>query len=361
MRVRRVLRRLLVGSTTESSFDPAPISIPPSPPRRYPKSDLLDQALLVDAARERGLSVKRLSKTLIRISDGSRRLLFCLDMPETTSSVSRSATNDKADTKVLLRRRGLPTPEGAVFRRRSRDEAWSFALSRLPVVVKPAGGTSGKGVTVNVSDRDHFEVAWTYARKAYPRQKIMVERYISGNDYRLFVIGQATRAVMRRWPPCVTGDGVSTIAELIERKNEERSGNPHLRLSAIEVDARTEYNLRGRGLTESSVLESGQLVELHRVHNAAAGSESEDLTDVAHPGFCEIAVRAKRAFPRLTHAGVDILAQDISAAPESQQWTICEVNSRPDPAFHHFPWKGQARDVAGALLEHLFKVPADKK
>jgi cyanophycin synthetase len=95
-------------------------------------------------------------------------------------------------------------------------------------------------------------------------------------------------------------------------------------------------------------------VTLHAVANIGAGGESVDVTALVHPDSEDIAVRAAKTLPGALHAGLDLLAEDVSAPPAGQEWAVCEINSRPGLAMHHFPVSGRPRDAAGALIEHLF-------
>ena len=46
----------------------------------------------------------------------------------------------------------------------------------------------------------------------------MVEDYLVGTEYRFFVLGDETLAVLLRVPANVVGDGVKTVRELVTAK-----------------------------------------------------------------------------------------------------------------------------------------------
>ena len=50
---------------------------------------------------------------------------------------------------------------------------------------------------------------------------VLVEEYFAGTEYRFFVINGQTKAIMLRVPANVKGDGVHTIRELVEQKNQD--------------------------------------------------------------------------------------------------------------------------------------------
>src|SRR5690606_1039023 len=113
-------------------------------------------------------------------------------------------------------------------------------------------------------------------------------------------------------------------------------------------------NLHRAGLSEESIVEAGRRIELHSVANIGIGGEAVDVTDRVHPAWADIAVRARRAVLDAWHAGIDLIAADISRPPDEQAWCIIEVNTNPDLGLHHFPMSGTPRDVAGILVESLF-------
>src|SRR5690606_11524531 len=112
-------------------------------------------------------------------------------------------------------------------------------------------------------------------------------------------------------------------------------------------------------LSDTSVLEAGHRLQLHTVANIGSGGESIDVTEQVHPDWAAIAVRARKAVFDAYHAGIDLLAEDITRAPGDQRWSIIEVNTNPDFGVNHFPMHGQGRDVAGVLIESLFERRVD--
>ncbi|WP_274631320.1 acylphosphatase [Arvimicrobium flavum] len=310
--------------------------------------------MIKHAAFVRNLHVERISVKAYRVSDSHRVVSFWGPIPDTTSLVARRVANSKNVTKQVLQGAGLNVPNGSVFDQDQEDRAWTFVTEiGGPVVVKPTHGSGGRGVTSNIQDRDHFSLAWKVARSA-KRKPVIVEQHISGNDFRLFVIGDHLRAAIQRVPAYVEGDGQTSIAGLVEKKNQARKAIPYVGAKPIKFTPAILHNLEARGLSTDSVLTSGERLYLHLVANIGGGGESIDVTGTVHPDFADIAVRARKALPSAIHCGVDLLAEDITRSPGEQRWAICEVNSVPDIAMHHFPISGTPRDVAGELIEHLF-------
>jgi len=280
---------------------------------------------------------------------------FRKNMPSLTSTATRATTNDKHRTKAVLAANGLPTPEGV--RLEARDDetalAWFRSMNGSPVVVKPVAGWGGKGVAVAIADPDDL----VRAMRAAGSEVVVLERYVSGVDYRVLVVGGRFVAAIRRHPAFVMGDGSSTVLDLVQQKNEKRRPNPYAGRKPLKVDAEAEARLAAAGLTQESVPALGERVRLRQVANVSQGGDSEDVTDVVHADFIALVEAAWRAFPGLAFCGVDLIAEDITRPTQGQQHTILEINANCDLAMHHFPTiLGQEPpiDAAGAIIDSVF-------
>jgi D-alanine-D-alanine ligase-like ATP-grasp enzyme/acylphosphatase len=320
-----------------------------------------NSALLRQAAHRKGISCSSPASGITFLGQAENRILFYSGMSNRTSSVARDATNDKNWTCALLREAGIKTPTGRSFELNQMEEAWQFSASlQTSVVVKPLVGSGGRGVTTDISDRDHFIAAWHYAcTKA--RSGILVEEYVKGRDFRVVVIDSWIASVTERIPAYVIGDSINTIEKLLYIKNIERSRNPYY---AVKPMMLTEMNLRNlelQGFNKQSVLESGRRLQLHTVANIGAGGESRDLSEATHPDWAEIMVKARIAVYNPIHVGIDLIAEDVSQSPHNQRWAIIEINTNPDLAMIHFPGEGASRDLAGALIDTLLPSTARQR
>lgn len=172
---------------------------------------------IVQAAIRRKIPYRRLTDgSLVQFGWGSQQRRILASESNLTSSVAESVVQDKDLTKMLLHAAGIPVPAGRPVV--SADDAWSAACEiGMPVVIKPRDGSQGKGVTVNLTDRNQIKAAYHVASER--SSNVLVERYISGHDYRLLVVGRKLIAAARRDPPQVVGDGVHSIAQLVEQVN----------------------------------------------------------------------------------------------------------------------------------------------
>ena len=214
------------------------------------------------------------------------------------------------------------------------SDAWAAAEEiGGPVVVKPRYGNQGRGVSVNLSTREEVERAWHVAREQ--DAAVVVERFVSGDDYRLLVVGGAVVAAARRHPPTVRADGSSTVQELIDRVNEDprRCGDHATSLSPVVIDEVAMAVLAEQGLSPESVPCLDRIVLLRQNANLSTGGTSEDVTDHVHPDVASRAVEAARIIG-LDIAGIDVVTTDIRHPLETQRGVVVEVNAGPGLRMH---------------------------
>lgn len=308
--------------------------------------------LVREAAARRDIEIERIDDKAFFLKHREKSVLFMEHLPALTTAASRAASHDKHITKVFLERAQVSTPKGNIFSSKDLDQALSYATAiGFPVVVKPFMGSGGNGVTSNIQDEGHFRRAW---ENIGAPGRYIVEKHIHGNDYRVLVVDGKFICAAQRIPVNITGDGESDVHQLIEKKNIQRSSNPYVGSKKVKLTNEMLHTLEKYGYNESSIIPTGVNIQLVPVANIGTGGESIDVTDDVHPGFAEIAIKAAHAIPGCFFAGVDLLAPDIAASPENQEYAVCEINTRADIGLHNFPSIGQGRDAAGALVQAIF-------
>ena len=312
---------------------------------------------IVNAAVARGIPYRRLTEgSLVQFGWGHQARRIWAAEVDSTSAVSESIAQDKDLSKRLLAAAGVPVPKGQPVA--TEDEGWAVAQTLgLPVVVKPQDGNQGKGVTVNIVDRAHFAQAF---RSAADIGDVMVEQFLPGSDFRLLVIGNRLVAASRRDPPQVVGDGVHSIAQLVEQVNRDpRRGDGHATaLTKIRLDDIALARLHLQGLSADDVPALGQRVVLRNNANLSTGGSATDVTDEVHPDVAARAVAAARMVG-LEICGVDVVCESISEPLESQRGGIVEVNAAPGLRMHLAPSFGKPRLVGEAIIERLFPMGQD--
>ncbi|GAB3268785.1 cyanophycin synthetase [Chitinimonas naiadis] len=313
---------------------------------------------IVDTAVARGIPFRRLtSGSLVQFGWGSKQRRIQAAEIDSTSAIAESIAQDKELTKKLLFAAGVPVPQGRPVK--DADDAWLAAQEiGLPVVVKPQDGNQGKGVTVNITSREHLEIAFKAASEF--RDDVMVERYLPGHDFRLLVVGDKLVAAARRDPPHVIGDGVHSVRELVDEVNRDpRRGEGHATsLTKIRFDDIAMARLALQGLNADSVPEKGMRVVLRNNANLSTGGTATDVTDDVHPEMAARAVDAAKMVG-LDICGVDVVCDSVLRPLEDQGGGIVEVNAAPGLRMHLSPSYGKGRSVGEAVMDTLYPAGDD--
>lgn len=162
-------------------------------------------------------------------------------------------------------------------------------------------------------------------------------------------------SVVLRQPASVTGDGASTVAELVEAKNELRRHNPHTRSRLIPHNDASSYRLQKQGLTWESIPGEGHRVSLASAANISQGGDATEVLPETHPEILEAAARAVKAIPGLNQAGVDFLLVDHREPLSVQGGGICEINTTPALMANQAPVFGQVQPVARRIVQAAAK------
>jgi cyanophycin synthetase len=308
---------------------------------------------IVNAALARGVPYRRLTQgSLVQFGWGVRQRRIWAAEVDATSAVSESIAQDKDLSKRLLQSAGVPVPFGRPVD--DVEDGWRAATEEigLPVVVKPLDGNQGKGVTVNVTTREHFELAF---KSAEDIGSVLVEKYLPGSDFRLLVVGNMLVAAARRDPPQVSGDGVSTVRQLVDAVNKDpRRGDGHATsLTKMRLDDIAIERLRQQGLTVDSVPAKGQRVILRNNANLSTGGSATDVTDDVHPEVAQRAIAAAQIVG-LHVCGVDVVAETVMRPLEEVNGGIVEVNAAPGLRMHLSPSFGKGRNVGKAVIKSIY-------
>jgi cyanophycin synthetase len=277
---------------------------------------------------------------------------------DSDSHLDSDFTTRKDDCKAFLKTLGFPVPQGDIVI--AQEEALAAAEDiSYPVAVKPVVGHKGIGVTAEVQNADELILAFNRALNAIPedeRVRIIVEKSISGSDFRILCVNGRFVAATERRPASVVGDGESTIDELIEKENlkSERMDSPTSSLSKIQRDDAMEYYLQEQNLSLDSVVEKDKLVYLRKVANLSSGGVSIDATRTIHPDNIILVQDVAQHF-RLTCLGIDVIASNLSKSWKEGNFAILEINAAPGIFMHLNPSVGESVDVPAKILQTFYE------
>ncbi len=282
--------------------------------------------IVADEARRRGIGVTVIDAEggFLRLSHGGRQIVTRESLSELTSGVAVSWCDDKRITRRLVAAAGLAVPRGRASGSAEADRAFLAEVGEL--VVKPARGEQGQGITVGVSEADDLTQAVERARAYCP--DVLLEQRCDGEDLRVVVIGHEVVAAAVRRPATVVGDGRHRVGDLIAAQSRRRAAATGGE-STIPVDETTIDTLRSEGRGLDDVLGDGEALAVRRTANLHTGGTIHDVTARLHPTLAEAAVRASRVLD-LPIAGLDFLVPDV----EGPDYVFIEANERPGLANH---------------------------
>jgi cyanophycin synthetase len=310
-------------------------------------------ASLVHAAEARDIPWLRLNgQSLVQLGYGKYQQRIQATITGKTSHIAVELASDKEETNKILGSLGLPVPKQELVQ---SEEGARRAARRIgfPVVTKPYNGNHGRGISIGLQNED--EVVAGFQRAREHSRSVIVETFVSGDDHRLLVVNGELVAATRRTPGHVVGDGVLTVAQLVEKVNQDpRRGVGHEKvLTRLELDAQAMTMLAKLGYDETSVPRADERVFLRSTANLSTGGTATDVTDIIHPDNRDMAVRAIKAIG-LDVGGVDFLSDNIAESYKTHGGGICECNAAPGFRMHVAPSEGTPRDVAGPVIEMLF-------
>ena len=308
---------------------------------------------IVDEAVSRDIPFLRLGRnSLIQLGAGVNQMRFQATITCKTSNIAVDIACNKEQTKKMLNEASIPVAKGDICYD-TEDLEETIADIGYPIVIKPLDGNHGKGASINVTNWEDAVKGLKHA-KEYSR-RVIVEKFITGFDFRVLVINNEVIAAAQRVPAHVVGNGKNTIQELIDITNEDpRRGYGHENvLTEITIDKSTERLIDNAGYTLSSILSDNETLYLKSTANLSTGGTSVDVTDLMHPENVFIAERISRVIG-LDICGIDIMAPNLTQSLKENGGVILEVNAAPGFRMHLAPSEGLPRNVAAPVIDMLY-------
>lgn len=257
-------------------------------------------------------------------------------------------SNDKWMTRQFLQRNNISHAKGVLLESAYQPEVLDSV--HLPAVVKPADTDHGIAVSTSIQTKQELNSAIQNAFKF--SNKVIVEEFFPGQEYRFLVIDFEVRAIAFREPANVTGDGISTIQQLIDKKNEGRGNDYRHPLLKINIDEEVKRHLKAGSLSPESILKKGEKVYLRKNSNLSTGGDSIDVTDDIPSFYKEVAVLAARS-AGLKIAGIDIIIKDLQKTPSTENYIVVELNAPAMLSMHNYPYIGENRHVEKYILDSI--------
>jgi cyanophycin synthetase len=320
---------------------------------RYPSGVTSE---IIAAVERRGIpwEVVDPGSQMIDLGNGAYRTRINRTVTSNTSLFGRDLVQDKSLTNHFLRSAGVPVPAGSVVASIPQAELSANTIG-YPVVIKPVDGGASSGVTVGISDAAELEEAFEYARVSSSRNRVMLEKHLMGEKYRVSIINNAIFSIKYHRRAAVVGDGQSTIQELIDRTNADPRRGPTrpFPLRYISVDDDLHRMLSNQGLDLESVPLLGKRIEVRSRARVDEGGFFLDVTDDVHPDTAEMLIQAINIIG-LDVATIDFIADDISLSCWEQECGILDINVGSGFSDELNPPEGEPRDPGPAIIDMLF-------
>lgn len=337
-----------------------------SPRDDFTRADIqLRSTCFIEEARKRGVKFKVLHgrsgyTNHFRAEINGKIFRFGgLPIADFANKLSAQIVDDKSRTKSHLKKGGFPTAKGKSFWFWQKTKALESGINKIgfPLVVKPRSGSASRHVTTNIQNINQLKEAIDKAIVYSPT--FIIEKFLSDSFvHRATVIDFNFVACVKQVPANVMGNGVSTIRELIDRKNND----PHrgeldqkeFTLYGIVENKTTKNLLAEKGYSFFSIPNKNEIVWLQRDSFLKLGGDLVELTSAVHPHNLQL-FRDISKFFDIRVVGIDFMCKDISVSWKDQQCAILELNSMPCIELHHFPSEGQPQNVGKALVNLFFK------
>ncbi|RZJ34157.1 MAG: cyanophycin synthetase [Flavobacterium sp.] len=308
---------------------------------------------IVEEAVARDIPWIRLgTNSLVQLGYGINQMRFQATITCKTNYIAVDMASNKELTKRMLEMSSMPVASGDIC---VDEEDLKETIDRIgyPIVIKPLDGNHGKGASINVTNWEDAVSGLEFAQK-YGR-RVIVEKFITGFDFRVLVINNKLVAAAKRVPAHVIGDGEKNISQLIEIVNQDpRRGYGHENvLTEITVDRDTLDLLEKEEYTLETVPAKDEIVYLKSTANLSTGGTSVDVTDMMHPENIFLCERISRVIG-LDICGVDIMAENLTQPLKATGGVILEVNAAPGFRMHLAPSEGLPRNVAAPVIDMLF-------
>lgn len=308
---------------------------------------------ICDEAKKMGIPVLKIGDTgMYQLGLGKYGKFIEATICQDTGAVGVDISCDKMLTKKILDLHCLPVAKGGRVRNAVELLIHGENIG-YPIVLKPQCGNQGKGVVVNI--KNEAEALEVYKKLSKTYNDIIIEKYIEGKDYRVCVVDGEVVAAALRLPPYIIGDGQKTIVELIRILNMDSSrGEDHEKpLTKVKIDDTLLNCINKNGYDLNSVLKDGEKLFLRENANLSTGGIAIDCTDDMCEENKDLCRRVAKVVG-LNICGIDICCKDISL-PIGKDGAIVEVNAAPGIRMHHYPYKGNSRNVAKAIVNMMFK------
>jgi len=318
--------------------------------------ELSTQLLLREAVR-RGVSFEILDRAenFVRLKrDGNIQYVRQATKTSLDNYSSILAMENKVVTKLILEEHKIRVPKGLNYTDRASAKADFNYFRDTAVVIKPKSTNFGLGITIIKKNSDYLIYERAIDIAFEQDSSILIEEFIDGKEFRIFVMNDEVVGILHRVPANVTGDGVLSIRELVIEKNKDplRGKAYHTPLERIQLGEAESIFLKAQNKDFNYIPQVNEVVFLRENSNISTGGDSIDFTDEIPASYKKIAVKAAQALG-VKITGLDMIIPDYKQEATNENYAIIELNFNPAIHIHCHPYKGKNRRLNEKLLDML--------
>ena len=327
--------------------------------------DNANALILLDAAKTLGIKTKIIQPNpfIIEFTKGKNsHLIRSKSFNLNTSQKALEISKNKSLTSQTLARSGLHVPHHATV---TSPLNYPDVQIPFPQVIKPSTGEKGKYIFLNIQKHHQGQKAIDQVLSHYP--EAIVETFHQGDDYRFLCLNFKLIGLARRDPPTITGNGQSTIRQLIEAENQRRfkanqKAGRRL-LNRMRNWPRLDFNLHLQGLSLQAVIPKNKTIQLYKVPNFSTGGSVTTIDiNTIHPSLINLAETVAKTIG-LEICGIDMIIKsegselsEISVRNLRESVLIIETNPDPGLRLHDWPNHGKPQLVAQKILQSIFNL-----
>lgn len=317
----------------------------------------LSTQLLMRRATFRGISAEIMDKSenfICLKKAGKTEYVMQATRTSLDNYVSVLLMENKVMTKKVLDANNVNTPPGKQYYDIKEGIEDFIYYKDKAIVIKPKSTNFGIGISI-IKDNSKPEVFTRALEIAFAHDNtVLVETFMTGKEYRFFVINGKTVGILHRVPANVKGDGRTTIADLVREKNTSplRGKGYITPLEKIALGEAEEMFLSAQGLDFQTIPAKDEIIYLRENSNISTGGDSIDFTEQIHESYKEIATKAAEAL-EVNITGLDMMIEDINTPATENNYSIIEMNFNPALHIHCHPFVGKNRHIDDKILDAL--------
>lgn len=237
---------------------------------------------------------------------------------------------DKIKTSQLLDNNNIRVPKYKLIN--IHEPVYSIMKDKpniqYPVIVKPTNGTFGLDVHINIENDKELQNALNELKNS-KFNRFMMEEYIEGDVYRIFVFKNKIIDIVKREKPYVIGNGNCNLKTLIEKRNDKL-----IQKGLFPTNNISSKYLAIQGVNMNSIIPNQKKIYISQVINMHNGAPIQriDLNKVPEINqklFIEVGKVLK-----INCYGLDYISKDITQPFNEDKNVILEVNGTPDTEIH---------------------------